>query len=106
MQTWNLLCTHPDRFVAAGLFSGRADLAALDASGAVAALRGYRTVFAAVGEWDAPFLRDSMLAAPAGLTARGIPSSAFRMPGGHVWSVWQRSLVEFATALRDAGWPG
>jgi enterochelin esterase-like enzyme len=106
MQTWNLLCTHPDLFVAAGLFSGRAEMDQLDAAGAAQTLRGYRTVFVAVGDWDAPRLRDSMLAAPAGLTERGIPNSLFTMPGGHVWSVWQRSLVEFGTALAAAGWPG
>jgi enterochelin esterase-like enzyme len=106
LQTWNLLCTHPGQFTAAGLFSGTAEMDKLDASGAAPALRGYRTVFAAVGEWDTPLLRDSMLAAPAALTERGIRSGLFTMPGGHVWSVWQRSLLEFAAALQEAGWPG
>jgi enterochelin esterase-like enzyme len=105
MQAWNLLCTHPDQFTAAGLFSGTAELDQLDASGAVPALRGYKTVFVTVGDWDAPRLRDSMLAAPAGLAERGIPTGLFTMPGGHVWSVWQRSLLEFAAALQQVGWP-
>jgi hypothetical protein len=28
------------------------------------------------------------------------------MPGGHVWSVGPRSLVESGGALAAAGWPG
>jgi enterochelin esterase family protein len=106
MQAWNLLCTHPGEFTAAGLFSGTAEMDKLDAAGAAETLRGYRTVLVTVGDWDAPMLKDSMLAAPAALTERGIPNGLFTMPGGHVWSVWQQSLLEFAGALRASGWAG
>jgi enterochelin esterase-like enzyme len=104
MQTWRLITTRPELFTAAGLFSGTADMADLDGGTATETLQGYKTVLVAVGDWDAPQLHDSMKAAPAALQERGIPAVGYWTPGGHTWSVWQRSLLEFGAQLRASGW--
>jgi enterochelin esterase-like enzyme len=104
MQVWRLLCTRPELFTAAGLFSGTADMEGLDSGSAADRLRDYRTVFVGIGDWDAPVLHESMTAAPALLDARGIRSKAYNTPGGHTWSVWQRCLIAFAEDLQRVGW--
>jgi len=100
MQAWRLLCTRPELFTAAGLFSGTAEMADLDGGAGPGALRDYRTVFVGVGDWDVERLHSSMVAAPKLLEERGITATGFTTPGGHTWSVWQRCLVEFMRDLR------
>jgi enterochelin esterase-like enzyme len=104
MQVWRLLCSAPEHFTAAGLFSGTAAIEDLDAGTGAEPLRAYRTVFVGVGDWDAPRLHDSMKAAPALLQERGVPVTAYSTPGGHTWSVWQRCLWEFGNDLSAKGW--
>jgi enterochelin esterase family protein len=104
MQVWRLLCTSPEYFTAAGLFSGTADMADLDGGPGETALKQYRTVFVGVGDWDVERLHSSMTEAPGLLAERGIPSTGYTTQGGHTWSVWQRCLVEFAADLKAHGW--
>jgi len=93
-QTLSLIASHPDAFKAAGAFSSAPAYWVKDELPQIKGqLKRFRLLYVSCGNWD--FLLETSRDFHELLDKLKIRHVYVEGEGGHIWSFWQRSLVDF-----------
>jgi len=104
-QTFNLITSYPDMFVAAGLFSSaivKIDFPDLDKikSRLTDELNKLKLLYISCGNWDA--LIESSRILHKMMTDLNIKHIYTEEEGGHTWTYWPKALIDFLIHLNKA----
>jgi len=97
-QTFNLITSYPDMFMAAGMFSsGPAEKARKRLPLVKDKIELLKLIYVSCGNWDS--ILENSRALNHLLEELKVPHIYVEGEGGHIWSFWQRSLIDFVTRL-------
>jgi enterochelin esterase family protein len=98
MYTSNVILSHPEMFVAAGIFSSGASEDSRDRFASVRdQLKRYKLLYVSPGNWD--FALEGSRKLHSILEELKISHIYVEGEGGHIWPLWQRSVVDFIPRL-------
>jgi enterochelin esterase family protein len=97
-QTLNLIASHPEMFKAAGMFSSGAVKQSRDRLSLVKdKIKRLKPIYVSCGNWDSILDRSRMLHSL--LEELKVDHIYVEGDGGHIWSFWQKSLIDFVPYL-------